>query len=222
MQVETGRVITDHWPLFGLRIRTPRLELRLPSLEDLAALADLAVGLVHDPAVQPFTTEWTDVAPAERGRSVVQFHWSTLANWTVEDWTLQLVVVAGGQVVGTQGISARSLATVREVSMGSWLGRAHQGRGFGTEMRAAVLHLGFVGLEAEWALSGAFIDNPASLAVSRRLGYLPDGIVRRPVRGRAAVEQRLRLDREQWAEHRTLEAVAVTGLEPCLPLFGAV
>ena len=33
-------MLTDVWPLFGLVLRTPRLELRSPSLEQLAALAE--------------------------------------------------------------------------------------------------------------------------------------------------------------------------------------
>ncbi len=40
-------------------------------------------------------------------------------------------------------------------------------------MRAAVLHLAFAGLEAEYADSDAFTDNAASLGVSRKLGYRP-------------------------------------------------
>jgi hypothetical protein len=37
-----------HWPLHGLRLRTPRLELRLPGLEELDALAQLSADGVHD------------------------------------------------------------------------------------------------------------------------------------------------------------------------------
>jgi hypothetical protein len=54
------------------------------------------------------------------------------------------------------------------------------------------------------------------------LGYTPDGIVRRLIRGRVAVEQRLRLDRDSWAAHRTIDPVSLAGLEPCLPFFGMV
>ena len=32
-------MLIDHWPLFGLRARTARLELRLPAEEELAQLA---------------------------------------------------------------------------------------------------------------------------------------------------------------------------------------
>jgi hypothetical protein len=35
-------VLVDLWPQFGLIIMTPRLELRLPREEDLAALAEVA------------------------------------------------------------------------------------------------------------------------------------------------------------------------------------
>jgi len=59
------------------------------------------------------------------------------------------------------------------VSTGSWLGMRHQGKGFGTEMRAAILMLAFDHLGAKTARSSAFTDNPRSLAVSRRLGYEP-------------------------------------------------
>jgi hypothetical protein len=41
----------------------------------------------------------------------------------------------------------------------------------GAEMRAAVLHLAFAGLGTAEAVSGAFEDNLAFHAVSRKLGY---------------------------------------------------
>ena len=68
-------MLTDVWPLFGLVLRTPRLELRLPSLEQLAALAELADEGVHDPAAMPFLVPWTDLPPGPRGRSVLQHQW---------------------------------------------------------------------------------------------------------------------------------------------------
>ncbi|WP_433560427.1 hypothetical protein ACQP1O_22260 [Nocardia sp. CA-151230] len=58
--------LMKYWPVAGLQVRTPCLELRMPGLEDLGALAGLAAEGVHDPAVQPFTAEWTDAEPDER------------------------------------------------------------------------------------------------------------------------------------------------------------
>ncbi|WP_433433268.1 GNAT family N-acetyltransferase [Nonomuraea sp. CA-141351] len=206
-----------HWPVLNLRLTTPRLELRLPSLDDLDELADRALEGVHDPDVMPFGVPWTDVPADELPGNVIRYQLGIISRWQRERWCCNFVVVHEGQVVGTQDLSAGSFPVTREVSTGSWLGRAHQGKGLGTEMRAAVLHLAFTGLGAQTAVSSAFLDNPASLGVSRRLGYKPDGLSVDEVRGRRAVQQRLRLDRADFADP---VPVKIHGLEPCLPHFG--
>jgi hypothetical protein len=106
------------------------------------------------------------------------------------------------------GVDARDFARLLEVGTGSWLGRAFHGRGYGTEMRAAVLDLAFEGLGAEYATSEAFEDNAASYAVSRNV-----------VRGTPKVGRRLRLDRAGWAAARRVP-VQISGLQPCRPMFG--
>ncbi|MER5365962.1 GNAT family protein [Streptomyces sp. NPDC002722] len=210
----------QHWPLYGLRLRTPRLELRLPDLELLNDLASVAAGGVHAPEEMPFTIPWTDVPPEERGRATFRHVLSTVADWSVQDWALGLAVLYEGKVVGRQDLTARDFAVTGQVSTGSWLGLAHQGRGIGTEMRAAVLHLAFAGLGARTAVSSAMTDNPRSLGVSHRLGYLPDGTSVAAVRGAPVTLQRLRLDRARWEECRSIE-VTVEGLDGCRAEFGA-
>jgi RimJ/RimL family protein N-acetyltransferase len=212
-------MVSSRWPLRDLRLQTDTLELRWPSLDDLEALADLAAAGVHDADVQPFQVPWTDVSPEERARATLQYHWSQWGLWKPSDWSLQLVVLRDGAVVGTQGMGSREFAVLREVQTGSWLGRRYQGQGIGTEMRAAVLHLAFEGLGARQAVSAAFEDNLASLSVSRKLGYRDDGIEWCSVRGRPVLSRRLRLTRADWRAARTA-AVRIHGLPPCLPLFG--
>lgn len=208
-----------YWPLFDLRLHTPRLELRLPSLTDLEELADLAAEGVHDPAEMPFAVEWTDVPPEERARGTIQHHWRTWAEWTPANWHCNFVAVLNDEVVATQGLYGKDFAILREVSTGSWVGRRHQGKGIATEMRAAVLHLAFEGLGATQATSSAFTDNAASLAVSRKLGYEHDGVSHHVRRGAPAEQTRLRLPRARWHE-TDRPAVTITGLTPCLPHFG--
>ena len=210
---------TDHWPLSGLRLTTPRLELRVPDQADLAALAEVAVAGVHDPGAMPFIVPWTDGTASEIARGVLQFHWRTWGEWSPAKWSLHFVTVLDGRVIGTQGLDARDFGVLREVGTGSWLGRAHHGQGLGAEMRAAVLDLAFTGLGAQWAVSEAFADNAASYGVSRKLGYTDDGIARHVVRGAAVVGRRLRLDRAGWAAARTVD-VRIEGLEDCRPMFG--
>lgn len=213
-------MITDRFPVLGLRVRTPRLELRPPSLDDLAALADIAAAGVHDPAEMPFAHPWTDEPPARRALSVIQYNLGVYSRWTPQDWQLPLVVVHEGEVVGVQDMRSKDFAITRRVDSGSWLGLEHQGRGIGTEMRAAMLHLAFEGLGAEEAASGIIEGNTRSERVSRRLGYRDDGTGVYAIRGKAARELRFLLTREDWKAHRLDVPVEVSGLEPCLPFFG--
>jgi RimJ/RimL family protein N-acetyltransferase len=212
-------VLADHFPPYGLRLRTPRLELRLPDLDELAELADLAVAGIHPPDTMPFLTPWTLEPPADIARSVLRKYWKALSEWTPQEWVLKLAVFHEGTAIGVQEISAKEFAVRREVSTGSWLGQRYQGKGFGVEMRAAVLDLGFTGLGAEEAVSFALASNAASLAVSRKLGYTVDGTERQVVQGRLAIDTRQRLTREAWRQHRTVD-VEIEGLEPCRGLFG--
>lgn len=208
------------WPFFDLRIRTPRLELRLPDDEELVVLARLAAAGVHADDFMPFASPWTERPSPDLERGLMQWHWRCRAECRPADWRLSFAVFEEGRVIGTQDLRAQDFARVRTVRTGSWLGREHQGRGNGKEMRAAVLHLAFVGLGALMAQTSAFADNAPSLGVSRALGYMPDGEELALRRGEASRHLRLRLERHEW-ERRRRDDIVVDCLGPCLPLLGA-
>ena len=136
------------WPLIDLRVRTPRLEIRLPTDADLYRLNELVDLGVHEPSAMPFTIPWTDTPPPRRHRESLKFWWSARANWSPESWDFTGAVFVDGAPVGVQGLMAKNFARLRTVETGSWLGRQHQGQGLGKEMRAAILHLAFEGLGA--------------------------------------------------------------------------
>ncbi|MBC9717775.1 GNAT family N-acetyltransferase [Streptomyces sp. TRM66268-LWL] len=212
-------MLIDHWPVKGLSVRSPCLELRLPSEEELAEVADVAARGVHDPKDRPFLTPWTDLPPTERARYVVQQHWSRLGRWTPQNWALELVAFFEGRPIGVQDMRAVDFGIRREIVSGSWIGLNHQGRGLGTEMRLAMLHLAFEELGAVSATSMSFTDNISSLSVSRKLGYRPDGITRDVLHGKVVESQRFRLSRKDWyAQERP--PVTVSGLTGCEELFG--
>lgn len=212
-------MLIDVFPLFGLRVTTPRLVLRLPSQDELGDLAELAARGVHDPAFMPFSVPWTDHPPEQVALNVVQHSWAKLAEWSPQHWSIGFGVFLDGVIVGQQSVDARDFAVTREVGTGSWIGQAHQGRGIGAEMREAVLHFAFAGIGARHARSSAAEGNEASLRISRRLGYEADGVQRSALRGELRVEQRLRLTRESWETHRSVP-VEIEGLAPCLPMLG--
>jgi RimJ/RimL family protein N-acetyltransferase len=210
-------VLIDYWPLTGLSLTTPDVELRWPTNEELADLADVAAEGIHDPGFMPFLFPWSDTTPHERGRSVILHFWRTAGNWKPDDWTFPFVVFRDGRPMGIQVISGKQFAITRQVSTGSWLGLRFHKQGFGTQMRAAVLTLAFEGLGAETAASGAMFGNEASLGVSRKLGYREDGIDRAVVSGQMRQEQRLRIDAKDF---QSPCRVLVKGLEGCLKDFG--
>lgn len=209
----------DPWPLRHLVLRTPRLELRPDDDAGLLELVEEAYHGVHPPEQMPFLVPWTDADPDDLGRRILQHHWSVRARLEPRDWTISFLVRRAGRVIGTQGLSGKDFAATREVSTGSWLGTRHQGQGLGTEMRVAVLQLAFDHLGARTARSGAFTDNAASLAVSRRLGYREDGTARHAPRGTGVTEIRMLLDAENFARP---DWTAVTeGVSACRNLLGA-
>ncbi|MCU1389244.1 MAG: putative succinyl-CoA transferase [Ilumatobacteraceae bacterium] len=211
----------EHWPLFGLRVRTPRVELRYPTDDEVAEIAHRSVtDGVHDPAFMPFGFEWTDVDPPAQQRNSMQFHWSLRAGWTPDNWNCNFAVLVDGRIVGAQSAEAVRFATMRSVTTGSFLFLPEQGKGIGTEMRAAILHLVFEGLGAEYAHTGAWSDNERSLGVTRKLGYEFEGQRRMISRGKPRNMMGYRLGRDRWLEHRR-DDIVVEGLEPCLEMFGA-
>lgn len=206
-------MLADHLPILRLRLRTDRLELRLPaSFDEIAALADTAAAGVHDPDFMPFTIPWTEGGPAETARSVAFWYHRAIGRWDKDDWGYPFFVFYEGRPIGVQVIAGKKFATTREIDSGSWIGREYQGKGIGTEMRAAVLHLAFAELGAETARSGSYDGNDASAAVSRRLGYRPDGEEFHVVQDQRRHMQRWRLTRDDWEANRKHE-VTVEGLD---------
>jgi hypothetical protein len=63
--------------------------------------------------------------------------WSQRASPSPDHWHLNFLVRLDGRVIGVQSVHGRDFAVTREVSSGSWIGLRRQGRGIGTEMRAA-------------------------------------------------------------------------------------
>ncbi|WP_205874862.1 acetyl-/succinyl-CoA transferase [Mycobacterium camsae] len=211
--------MSRHWPLFDLRITTPRLQLRLPTEDLIDQLIDAALDGVHEPDRMPFAVPWTRVAREQLPFNTLSFLWRELARFHPHDWHLPLAVVIDGEAVGVQGLIAKEFPVARRVESGSWLGLRYQGQGYGTEMRAAVVHFAFAALGAEVATSASFVDNPASIAVSRRIGYRDDGVERVAREGVMAEQLRFRLTRGDWERRRPVD-VRIDGFDRCRPLFG--
>jgi RimJ/RimL family protein N-acetyltransferase/predicted GNAT family acetyltransferase len=201
-------------PLSRLRLRTPRLELRLATVAELRELYRVVESGIHDPGFMPFRLAWTDHATEE---SFLDWHLSALRDWRPYDWRLELVVFLDGRPIGVQALHGVQFGASRRGSTGSWLGARWQGQGLGTEMRGAILTLLFEGLGGKEAASGAIVGNEASLGVSRKLGYEQVGSSTVSPRGVAAEHHDLLLTRDRFRRPRE---VAVEGLAGLDAIFG--
>ena len=142
---DTSCMPHPYWPLFNLRVRTPRLEVRYVDDELAVELATVAAGGVHEPSFMPFAIAWTDVAPPALQRETLKWFWHCRAGTSPASWHLPLAVIVGGEP---------SAARASAPPPSPWCARSRpapgsaggsRGRGIGTEMRAASLHLGFAG-----------------------------------------------------------------------------
>ncbi len=209
----------EHWPLFDLEIRTPRLTLRYLD-DDLAReLVAVAARGVHDPATMPFLVPWTDLPSPLLEQEAVRFYWRTRASVQPAAWNLQFAVLVDGGVVGMCDLAAENFGVLRQFTTGSWLGREFQGRGLGKEFRMAALTLGFDGLGAEFALTGAWHDNAASRGVTESLGYERSGRRRALRRGTPDEQIDYRMSSDHWATIRR-DDITVHGLATARPFLG--
>jgi RimJ/RimL family protein N-acetyltransferase len=206
------------WPPFALRVRCGPLELRPMRDADFPEVLAVAHAGIHAPELMPFYFPWTDAKGTDLERSFLQYHWRARAELSADSWSLDLGVWHEGRFVGVQGVSTRDFPVTRSGETGSWLGQEFHGRGIGTLMRQATCvlcldHLGF-----EQVTSGAFSDNPASLAVSRKVGYRTNGEQRLARKGVAAINIQLLLTPEDLV--RPAYDVEVTGAEGFRELVG--
>ena len=72
MTVRTPTTLADAWPLYGLRLRTKRLVLRLPTDVELLGLLDLANAGIHPPDEMPFGVAWSTLASPRFERNLLQ------------------------------------------------------------------------------------------------------------------------------------------------------
>lgn len=210
------------YPLLDVRISTPRLELRAATDELLDELADtVRVGKTHaDPPPYDDPMSFYEKDPDLRVAKWLRAIWRRRGTVDPDAWRLHFVVMLDGLPVGEQTLSGVDFATLGTVTTFSWLSTDVRGRGVGREMREAVLHLAFEGLGAREAGSDAFVDNAGSNAVSRALGYEPNGFEWATRQGEPAQLNRWRLTRESW-EPRRRHDIELHGVEACramLPL----
>lgn len=190
--------LEDVFPPFALALSCGPVELRVLRDDDLPELVELVRGGVADPDLpMPFLRAWHEEpyapgAPSGFPTSSLAWWWTQRATFAPGEWRLALVVRRDGVLVGMQDLHGQDFVQTRRVVTGSWLGRAHHGRGTGTLMRQLAVGFAFDELDAVQCESGYVLGNGASAAVSRKVGYADNGrrrVVQHTLHGPVGVEE---------------------------------
>jgi len=135
---------------------------------DLAAIADLLPDDADKTGTRrPTISAMSASAPESSPTSTTGRPYGT---WRPRAWRLSFVVRVAGEIVGIQELEGNDFLTLRTVDTSSFLIPAVRGRGYGKQMRAAVLALSLGPLHAQAAVTSAWHDNHASLDVLCGLG----------------------------------------------------
>lgn len=208
------------YPLLDVRVSTPRLELRGATDELLGELAEVVRAGKTDAEPPPYDDPISlyEPDPDQRVAKWLRAIWRGRGKVEPDAWRLYFVVVVDGRPVGMQDLIGINFSTLGTITSFSWLSADERGRGFGREMRAAILHLAFEGLGAKEAGSDAFVDNHGSNAISQALGYEPNGTDWATRLGEPALLNRWRLTRDNWQRRADIQLHNVEACQTYLPL----
>jgi len=152
----------------GVEIRTERLVLRPPRLDDLDRCAEL----LGDYEVAKMLSRVPYPYDLERGRKQLR---NAAERWT--DWRnatdLGFQIDLDGEMIG--GFSFKKLQETPEI--GYWLGRPYWGRGIMSEAAGAAIDWLFRNTDHPCVACEAMTENPASLKVAVKLGFREVGSV---------------------------------------------
>ena len=171
-------------------LRTERLVLRPPRLEDAETIA----ALVNDRRIAQNTAR----IPHPYALADAQAFLTAVA---ASEREAVFVVTLRGKVIGCCGIEQRD---GEGAEIGYWLGVAFWGQGYATEAARAVIDHAFHDLGYKVLHAGARVSNPASRRVLEKCGFESTGVELHRIRSLAssAPFDRFRLERAQWSMAR--------------------
>lgn len=148
-----------------MSITTERLVLRPLDLRDAARIALLAgdfdvasmTGTIPHPYSEQMAGEW--IGSALEGEEGTVF-----------------VIERDGTLIGCVGYREDEKGGAE---LGYWLGKPYWGQGFATEASAAMVAYAFDEGGLDYLTIGHFADNPASARIITKLGFTPQGEIRR-------------------------------------------
>lgn len=205
----------------NVAVRTPLVELRAATDDHLEELAPLVAAgkATAEPPPWDDPSSFYETDPVLRVDRWMQAIWRGRGTVREDRWRLYFVAYVGDEPVGQQDLTGHDFNDFGMVESTSWVSADRRGEGLGGEMRAAILHLAFEGLEAREAHSEGAVDNAGSNIISERLGYQRNGVDWATHQGKPVLGQRWRLTREDWLPRRRRD-IELAGVTECRRALG--
>lgn len=209
--------LEEVFPLYKLRLRTPQLLMRLPSLEETAHLAKISRGNILPAEGGRWMGPWTQLPSPQYETELFQYYVGCTAAWTPNNWRLELALFPEKEgPIGFVGVGAKNFAQSQTAELGFWILRGWQGRGLGKEMLRATLQFLFETLRAERVLSAAHPENTPSQQLHLSCGFWDNG-TQEAAGDPGVFGPRYILRKENWERQ---EDVLVEGFRECSSFFG--
>lgn len=160
------------------RIHTPHLVIRCWDPADAPLLAEAVTASVDH--LRPWMP-WAHEEPEPLDAKVQRLRGFRARFDTDQDYIYGIFTPDEREVVGGTGLHKRVGADALE--MGYWISARHVGRGYATEVAAALTRVAFQVHGVERMEIRCATDNAPSAAVPRRLGYTHEATLRANVRG---------------------------------------
>jgi hypothetical protein len=131
-------LLDDVWPVRGVRVTGPVLDLVVPDEGRLSELAALAADGVYDPQNRYLPRSpvagWEGGEPLEAQRSFLRYVWAASADWSPRRWNLVLAAVVRDRCVGVQEFGATDFSVVSRAlgyqpngtTVRVWRGQRHE------------------------------------------------------------------------------------------------
>ena len=107
--------ISEIWPPFALHLQSDDMELSPVREADIPELAEIARGGVRRDGIEAFLVNWDSGTDEQVARSLAQYHWSTRANLTADEWTIEFTDRVNGRAIGIEGVNGHRFPLTRTV-----------------------------------------------------------------------------------------------------------
>src|SRR5579863_4620402 len=163
-----------------MKIETDRLILRKPKMTDWRDIAEGA----GEYAVAKMTQNIPHPYSKQDAEGFIK---KAVRNWSKTSYAFMIELKAEKKVIGAMGLESLNLSN-GTATTGSWINKKYWRNGYITEAKIAINDFAFNALKLRRLTSMVSIENQASNATQRKLGYVFEGIQRKGAKSRASGE----------------------------------